>query len=775
MRAVPALALLLLLLLPVDPARAASACGGLVRDDADLLDAGEEAEVIAAAEALVDQAVRPLVVVTDTLGGRDSEDVLVDLVTGCPGLTTGDGEWGSNVLGVIVAVDDRETGVYEGGGLPELDVSRTDVDVDVMNPMFADGELAGGLVAGLEAMTDIRADAVAAAEAAGSGDPSDGDGAGGGLWFLGGAGAVGLVGAGGTALVRRRQQARAVADAHAAAVSAQAGLAQQVIDLERDLEVASIAARSLAERLGLAEATTVRERIAATRSSVDATLTRWYALTARIDPTPTADVATYQSIEQALRAMTGQLEEAGGAASALSGHVAEVEALEEGFAGRMSAVATAQGTTRAAMAEAQRRGYRTDPAEEDLRLSVDAVARAEAAMAERLILAADEHLDLAEVAVADAQGWVEGIEVMRAGMAEDTEALRERRQQLLDRVEPALATMEELEQRWATSAWEDVAGNGSEAEAELASAAAALERTAHAQLLDVQDWDGADEALDVAEQDLQDAAALLDAIAERRRRIVEAADLLGPTLESAVAVVEEARGYIAGHAADIDDALEVQVADLAATIDRADEVAHGMQRGDRVDPIAAGAAAAQAQQELTDALATARGQVTAADRARRQATRAQSQARRDLADARTFARGRGRYLSRRHRATMAQLEDRMERLDALADPLERQREAAAISAAAAEVRREIRAAVRRQRERDRRRTSASSGGGWSWGTGSGGSSGGGGFGGGFGTGGSGRSSSSRSRSSGSSRSRSSGSSARRSSSGRSRSGRSSRW
>ena len=769
-------AMLAILVLPLAGARSALAatdCGGVVQDPVDLLTDAEEVRVLAAAQVLAEQDVRPLVVVTDTLGGTDSESFLAAIITDCPGLTDSAGEWGANVLGVVVAVDDRETGVWEGGGLPELDVTATGVDVDVMNPRFAEGDVAGGLQAGLAVMTVIRTGALGGAAGGNAVDGADG---GGGAWFLAGAAAVGATGAGGTALVRRRRRAQEVAAAHGEVVAAQAALAQDVIDLERDLDITALDTRSLADRLGLAEATALRERLAGVRSEVDAVLTRWYAVTSQVSPTPDADVATYTQLGADLAALAPQVPEAVGAVEALDAHVSDIEALEEGLPGRLAAAEAAHEAVRAAIADAQQRGYRTGPADADLDLAVAAVTRARESLEAHLVLAADDHLDLAESAAEDAQAWVEGIEAMREAMARELGELQERRARLRERIDPALEVMEALERTWAQSAWEDVAGNGSEAEAELAGAAEALEASAQAQQLDVQDWDTAEEALDAAAQDLEDATTLLQAILDRQQALQEAADVLPATVAAAEDAVVQARAATTTHSADVDDAVEARVLDLAGVVARARAVVEGLSRGERVDPLAADAAATQAQQELTDLLATAREQVTAADRARRLIAQHVAAARRDLGRARSHAAGRGRYVPSTLRAELDALEDRLGRLTGLGDPLDQQREASAVARQAADLQERLRVAVRRARDRTRVTYGSGSGGGF-----------GGGLGGGFGGGRSGgyggssgrssRPSSSRSRSSSSSsRRRSSGSSSRRrSSSGRSRSGRSSRW
>ena len=748
---------------------AASSCGGVVQDGDDLLTAAEEEEVLAAAERLAAAGVRPLVVVTSTLSGTDAEAALEAIVEGCAGLTDGSGEWGANVLAVLVAPEDRETAIHEGGGLPALDVTETDVDLDVMNPRFAEGDLAGGLVAGLDRMAAIQQAEVDEATTADGSTDSGG-------WFAGGVGATVLAGGGAALAARARTARRRREESHARAVEAQADVAQTILDMERDVDVAALDANALADRLALVEATPLRQQLTTVRGTVQSVVTRWYALTQQVDATPSGDPITYDRVAGEIAELAPTATHARELVAGFATDVAALVAMEEGIPGRLDALGGRHEAARSAIADAQQRGYRTDPAEADLSVSIAALGRARDAHGQRLVRGADEHLDLAEAAVTEAIEWVEGIEEMRAALAEDLSSLRSRRQVLEDRVGPAGTTMESLEARWATAAWEDVAGNGSEAEAELARAADALQAAEHAQLMDVQDWDEAHDALDAAEDDLDDAAALLDAIHARDAALQEAADLAPSTIAGATAAVDEAAGFARQHSADVSDPIESRIVQLSS---RVGQVEAAMAE-DRPNPAAAVAAAGQVQAEVAELLATARQEVTAADMARRRAEQTVASARQELQQLQRYATGHRRYVAVGSARALQDIGDRLARLDAVADPVQRETQAAGLQREIIGLSDDIRRSVRRATAPRPSPYGPGRGGGYGGGLGGVFGTGGprrssGGFGGGFGGGSSSRGSSSRSRTGSSSRSRSGSSSRSRSSSGRSRSGRSSRW
>jgi uncharacterized protein len=126
---------------------------GRVVDNADLLDPGQEAALTARLEALERASTRQLVIVTlPDLGGRSIEDYGVGL-----GRAWGIGKSEANngVL-LIVAVAERKMRIEVGYGLEGImtDALSGRIIREVMTPRFREGDFAGGINAGADAIIE---------------------------------------------------------------------------------------------------------------------------------------------------------------------------------------------------------------------------------------------------------------------------------------------------------------------------------------------------------------------------------------------------------------------------------------------------------------------------------------------------------------------------------------------------------------------------------------------------------------------------------------------
>lgn len=751
--------LLVALALVASAARAVDACGGALRDADDLLDPADEADITEVIERLDRVGVRTLVLLARSFGEDDLEAVLEQAILDCDPLTTDRG-WAADVLGIAVAVDDRLTGIHQGGAFPYLDAADTHVDTDVMNPRFAEGRYGQGIEEGLQALLRIREDRLAdlTAEA----DHGD-DGGVPVLPFLGGGALVVGAAAVGSDVLRRR---RARAAAHQRVVALEASLAQRVIDLERNRDIAVLDTDRVAGRLGLSEAEPLHRRAADVRAAVGSVLTTWAALSSQVDPSTSATVEVSERLAGEFATVDGRLQEQAADVSALAAETERVETLLEELPGRLDKTEDGIAQAHTAVAVARAAGYRTGPADEDVHDARAALRRAREAHEQRLPDAADVHLSLARQAADDAHRWATGIEQMRQRMAAEADALDARAAELVATVDRAAADMAALEQRFAVPAWEMVAGNGSEAEREIDSSREAITASRSAQDLRVQDWDAADEALDAAEEDLEDAATLLAAISAHRAQLEERSAALPAALEAAGVAVEEAVAVTTRHAADVTDALEQRAAGLRTTLARVRRDA----AVDRPDPTAATNAARRIQVEAGEIAATAADEHGRAEQARTAAQRAMEDASREIDRLRDYLRGHRRYATSALTHRLQESQMALSRARTGDDPMIVRNHADTARRIAGDALTEAMRVVRVARDRSRSAYDRS-GGVWR------GPSGGrrsGGFGSGLSSGRSRGGASARSRGGSASRSRGGGSSSRRRSSG-GRSGRTSRW
>jgi uncharacterized membrane protein YgcG len=137
---------------PADPG-----CGETVVDDAGVLGPGREA-VLAAAGALGRRGADVHVRVVAHVDQPSLDAYQTTLEPRCPSWRSADGSRADSLISVIVAVEDGKTGIYYGHRWdPFLDSVWVSVQSDEMNPRFARGDFAGGLVAGLRALESALA------------------------------------------------------------------------------------------------------------------------------------------------------------------------------------------------------------------------------------------------------------------------------------------------------------------------------------------------------------------------------------------------------------------------------------------------------------------------------------------------------------------------------------------------------------------------------------------------------------------------------------------
>lgn len=136
-------------------AGAQASCDAIVHDATGAL-RGDESRIAASAERLIERhraVVR--VRVTGELPGGEPEVYLADQVRSCASWSDGSGGRAARLVAVIVSPQDRATGLYYGGAFSALDTEERTIQLQVMNPSFAEGDFAGGIAAGLEAAADV--------------------------------------------------------------------------------------------------------------------------------------------------------------------------------------------------------------------------------------------------------------------------------------------------------------------------------------------------------------------------------------------------------------------------------------------------------------------------------------------------------------------------------------------------------------------------------------------------------------------------------------------
>jgi len=127
----------------------------------------------------------------------------------------------------------------------------------------------------------------------------------------------------------------------------------------------------------------------------------------------------------------------------------------------------------------------------------------------------------------------------------------------------------EISAAYAPESWNNINGNGSQAEQKVNDAEGALDAAEAAADMETQDWVSACEQIVSAAGNIQRAEALANAIIALKRDLDAAKAAAPGEIASAAADIRAACEYIARHDADIDDGLETRLDEAERALDEA--------------------------------------------------------------------------------------------------------------------------------------------------------------------------------------------------------------
>lgn len=649
-----ATALAVLLLVPASPAHAANGCDALVRDEAGVLTDDELQDVTAAADRVVRQHAAVVRVRTvDRVADGNLDGYEAQTERRCRSWQTADGGRKNNLIAVIVAVGDRQTGVYYGTEFASLlDATWRQIQADVMNPRFREGEFGRGLAAGVDAIEqrlagepppaapaedepfepeqdaqDPSDDDVGAFDSLDDGDPLDGEesilGQESPYTFPGQAllpivVALALLAAAVAVLLWALRHRRRLAGARAAASEQKRAASEAFLQLDGEAAPALLAADEMAAHLGERLGQDVRRQRDETIQLI-ATANQLFAA-AGDGPDPDGRLSQEQctaaeaSFGSALEAATVAREHL----TALSATVAELSAHRAALPQRLpQAAGVADDLEQQAEALTAKTGYKTAFASARLRDIRTTLSSASDRLTERDYLAAAEQAALVESQLEEIRTWLQSL-------PERVARLRRQLPEGLARVPAARARIVEgktvfdrVEAQFAASTWQAVRGNGSEAQRALAAVEEALAAAAADLADDRQDWMEAEAHLQRADELFSHITALVDAIVNIEVALLEEQRTVGGEVAEAQADIDAARAFLQRHDDDIDDVLNPEPARGQVMLDTARaELAKA-----RPDYFEAGRLAREANELADRVLAQARNEHEVAQRRRAEAER----------------------------------------------------------------------------------------------------------------------------------------------------------
>lgn len=302
------------------------------------------------------------------------------------------------------------------------------------------------------------------------------------------------------------------------------------------------------------------------------------------------------------------------AAQAASATIAEYATTLDRYAEIRESISTG----RADAERAAKQGYKIDAGLRAFNTAEGVLRQAAGALEQHGPASAQPLLDQAAAARDQGVGRGGGMPALRQANDERLPRIEQTGEQLPARIAEGRRAFDQVDE-FAESAWSDIRGNGSEAEAAAARARALWERAAQRNTMETQDFLGAKEDLDAAEEQIGYSRSLIDTIIQRLKDLEAARDAARQEVAVAQADVETGWAFIHSNDPDIGKAPEQTLAKATAQLEQATaELAQTRPNWLQVVKLAQ-----DANRLADEALAEARGEVETMSKLRDQVTRAQ--------------------------------------------------------------------------------------------------------------------------------------------------------
>ncbi|MCS6882611.1 MAG: hypothetical protein RMK84_14885 [Oscillochloridaceae bacterium] len=266
----------------------------------------------------------------------------------------------------------------------------------------------------------------------------------------------------------------------------------------------------------------------------------------------------------------------------------------------------------------ERQGFRLEASRQALAEADQALAEAAAALQGGEPDAALPRLDTAQARLEAAIAQGSGAPALFEANARRIAELEQRGLRAAERIAEGRRVFDIVDE-FAESAWSDIRGNGSEAQAAADRAHEHWQRARVANSMEAQQFLFAQEQLDAADQELAFVDRLIDAIIERLKALEEARDAARALLAEAERSIAAGEEFVRAHDPDVSKVPEQQLREAAAQL----AIAQAEARREKPDWLRLAEAATTADRLADEALAQARSEAETMQKLRQQADRLQ--------------------------------------------------------------------------------------------------------------------------------------------------------
>ena len=553
------------------------------------------------------------------------------------------GERKNNLIVIIIAMEERETGLYYGDYWGKLLEDKWLDIIDSMNYFFPGGNYAAGVIVGLGEIQNLITH--------GSQTTTSSNG-----WVVPLVLILILCIVPGLLIFNRYRKNRSRQQAvRQKAILAKQGAASGINELNEKMQMLEIKVGVMAEKVTAEEARPLSEGMEKARENLDRCSVTYSELSHSAgDPTnPKLGEEQLKVIEPEYRKILDDLRQTRETINAVEKHISEIQASIEALPQREKEVNASIEQILAKQEELKNSGYKTDYANK----LIDA---SRATLQQALDLSKKkqpaEAMTCADAALEQTKHIAETLEALPRKKLETKTAipaLAARIETVKDEINAGREIFNRLYMEYAESSWEPVRGNGTEAENRTDWAKDAYNEAVLAAKPEEQDWLKAMDMLEKGNNWLNEAELLVKSITELETNLKAAERDSLPEIDAAKADIKKAWDYINKYDDDIRDSLED---DLRAAEKKVEEALTELNK-EKPDFFMVCRLAREANESADNILIQARNEHEAAERLRARAASAKRDATSKVSIAKEYIQNHRGVVKTKAKNSLAEAED----------------------------------------------------------------------------------------------------------------------
>lgn len=520
-----------------------------VIDDAKIFQ-GRIGEVEAAASKLANQGADVRVRTILTYGAAANLDQYEgQLEQRSPSWIDQDGIRKNNLIVLIGALQERQTGLYYGAYWEDIIGDNwLRIQTDIMNPLFNNGDYAGGTIKGLEEISRLIQ---------GYGQSQTGSQGEMGLWPIALLVAILLVIGALLFLNYRKNRARWLAVRQKAMLAKQ-GAASGINELIETIQMLEIKVNVTAGKLVPEEAATLRGSLEKAKRLIDVSSQTYSELAHSAgDPeNPKLGEAQLGVIDGEYQKILGNLRQARESIQGAEEQIVIVRQAIDGFPGKVAEINSGIEDALLKQDELKRAGYKSTYPADLVAKGRNTLEQAKTLVAEKRFIEGTKIVSLAAEQIKQAIQAANELPLKKQQAEAAVPALASRIEQVKEMVNNSRDIFERLIQGYAETSWESVRGNGTEAENRVNWALDVYDDARSANGVEQQEWHKALELLEKGNNWLAEAESSMKSISELEVNLIAERQVAPNEINAAQTDVATAWEYINRYDEDIRESLE---------------------------------------------------------------------------------------------------------------------------------------------------------------------------------------------------------------------------